>query len=77
MMLTFRPPFSGDNEIEVMEKILQKEPSFDNQGLKNVSEDCIDFVKKLLTKNPEKRPSAFEAYNHPWIKKFTGGNIRE
>jgi len=35
-----------------------------------VSEEAKDLVKKLLTYDPHKRPSGFEAYNHPWIKKM-------
>ena len=28
----------------------------------------VDFVKKLLTIDPDKRPSAAEALDHPWIR---------
>lgn len=27
----------------------------------------IDFVSQLLTVDPDKRPSAAEALNHPWL----------
>ena len=27
----------------------------------------VDFVSKLLTIDPDSRPSAAEALNHPWI----------
>ena len=27
----------------------------------------VDFVSKLLTVDPDSRPSAAEALNHPWI----------
>jgi len=27
----------------------------------------VDFVSKLLTIDPDRRPSATEALNHPWI----------
>ena len=68
MMLAYRPPFSGDNELEVMEKIIKTEPSYKSSGLVNASANCIDFLKRMIIKNPDKRPSAFEAYNHPWIQ---------
>ncbi len=32
-----------------------------------VSKKCKNFIKKLLTKNPEKRYSAEQALNDPWI----------
>jgi serine/threonine protein kinase len=32
-----------------------------------VSDEAIDLLKILLTKNPTKRPSATECLQHPWI----------
>ena len=76
-MLTYRPPFSGDSELEVMEKILKFEPSYQLYSLKNVSAECLDFMKKLLSKNPANRPSAYEAYKHPWIQKYVATRSEE
>jgi serine/threonine protein kinase len=39
-----------------------------------VSAEAKDLVKKLLTMNPSVRPSALDAYNHPWIKKMASGD---
>lgn len=39
-----------------------------------MSEEAKDLVKKLLTYDPNKRPSALEAYNHPFIKKMSSGD---
>ena len=33
-----------------------------------MSDEAKDLVRKLLTYDPNKRMSALEAYNHPWIK---------
>lgn len=30
----------------------------------------LDFVRSLLQWDPQKRPSALEAYAHPWLKEF-------
>ena len=35
---------------------------------KNVSSDAQDLVRKLLDKNPIRRPNASEALNHPWFQ---------
>ena len=35
--------------------------------LKFVSQEARDFVMLLLTKNPNKRPSAIQALGHPWF----------
>jgi serine/threonine protein kinase len=32
----------------------------------SVSEEAKDFVKKLMSKYPRRRPSAAEALAHPW-----------
>jgi serine/threonine protein kinase len=53
-----------------MEKILKTEPNYSFQFFGGVSKDGIDFLKKLLVKNPEKRLSAYEAYLHPWIQRY-------
>jgi serine/threonine protein kinase len=33
------------------------------------SKDFIDFLRQCLVKDPEKRPSATELFEHPFIKK--------
>lgn len=75
MMLCFKPPFSGDSELEVMEKIIKSDPNYQIPAFNNVTRDCLDFLKKLFSKNPEKRLSALEAYNHPWIQKSLSKEI--
>lgn len=34
------------------------------------SSDCKNLITWMLKKNPQERPSADQAFNHPWIKKF-------
>jgi serine/threonine protein kinase len=36
---------------------------------KNISKEGLDLVKKMLTYDPNLRPSAEECLNHSWIKK--------
>lgn len=33
-----------------------------------MSEDCRDFIKRALEKNPLERPTVVELLTHPWIK---------
>jgi calcium-dependent protein kinase len=53
MMLTHRPPFRGDNEVEVMQRILGSEPPL-KEDLKNskYSEPCLKLLQRMLIKNP-------------------------
>ena len=36
----------------------------------DISNEAKDLVGKLLTYDPDKRISAIDALNHPWIKKM-------
>lgn len=43
-----------------------------------LSGEAKEFIKKLLQYDPEKRISAAEALNDPWMKKFqTGGEVQK
>ncbi len=67
IMMARKPPFRGDNEYQIMQRILQSEPAYREDIKINYSSDCMDLLKKMLCKNPEGRISANEAFNHPWI----------
>ena len=40
---------------------------FDEEAFINVSEEGKEFIQRLLTKQKEKRMSAHECLNHPWL----------
>ena len=51
-----------------MEYIIPEETSLENHIGIGVSDiGFIDFVRKLLEINPQNRPSAKEALQHPWL----------
>ena len=54
--------------MSVRNNIISGNISFDPTLWGNVSEEAIEFIKFLLVLDSERRPSAFEAQNHPWIK---------
>jgi len=41
--------------------------TLDEEEWENVSKEAKDLVRKLLEYNPDKRISAAEAIQHPWI----------
>jgi len=64
-------PFSGCNDMETLEQIQYTNVSFnDPVWMEGVSSQGIDFVRSLLNRDPEKRPTAEEALQHPWIQKI-------
>ena len=71
--LTKKYPFIGKSDEETVHYILEGE--YDTRPLMNYSEELQDLIKNLLMKDPNKRPSAIEALNHKWFKKFNGRRL--
>lgn len=44
-----------------------KGPNFNDPVWQSYSEECRDFITKLLQRDPATRLSAAEARTHPWI----------
>lgn len=67
MLISGEPPFYG-SEDEMVEKIINgAEPFLPSRVSSAVSGDCIDFIARLLTRDPLVRMTAREAYEHPWV----------
>ena len=70
IMLSGKVPFPGRNELEIIGNVIKGEFHFNHDAFKTVSDECKDLICHLITKEPERRYSAEEAYNHPWIQKY-------
>ena len=70
IMLTGKPPFDGNNELEIVRNIKLGEYDMVTPELEKVSSHAKDLLQQLLKYDPEKRISAEKAMQHPWIKKF-------
>jgi calcium-dependent protein kinase len=66
-MLCGHPPFCGNEENSIKAKILHSKLTFPSKDFKNVSSEAIEYIKSLLTYNPEERPSAEEALRNSWL----------
>jgi len=71
ILLSGQPPFNGDNDKEIMKKVRQGKFSFDSPQWSQVSDSAKDFIRKLLTYDPSKRPDAEKAMQHPWIAELS------
>lgn len=69
IVLSGIPPFNGASDQEIMKKVKLGKFSFQDAVWGNVSDDAKDFISQLLTKDQDKRPSAEQALQHPWIVK--------
>ena len=67
ILLSGIPPFSGDTEEEIFEKIKKCEYDFSPLPFKNVSKNCKDLIRKLLEPNKHYRIKADEALRHPFF----------
>ncbi|KAG7360442.1 protein kinase [Nitzschia inconspicua] len=62
-------PFSGDTDYDTLQLVARAPLEFPSPEWDDVSEEAIDFLTKLLDRDPDKRPTANEAMQHPWIAK--------
>jgi len=74
LLLCGYPPFYGESLPEVFEQILKGHFEFNAPYWDNISAEAKDFIKKLLMVDPDKRLTAENALQHPWIR--NGGSQR-
>ena len=67
-MLCGHPPFMGNKEDTIKNKILNGKLCFPEKEFKNVSNDVIMYIKQLLEYDPDKRLSAEQALENQWLK---------
>lgn len=79
MLLSGIPPFYGQCDAEILDAVRRGFYVFHERTFKHISEDAKDFIRKCLTKNAERRPTAAELLDHPWFQSLsstagTGGS---
>ncbi|XP_037542764.1 serine/threonine-protein kinase 17B [Nematolebias whitei] len=67
MLVTGESPFAGDDKQETYLNVSQVNVDYSSESFSRVSELSVDFIRKLLVKAPEDRPSAAECLSHPWL----------
>lgn len=69
IMMCGRPPFKGKTNPEIINSVLKGEYNFDYPSFEIASDDVKDFISKCLEMDVDKRMSAADAYDHPWIQR--------
>ncbi len=69
ILLSGKVPFPGDTNKEIIENVTSGDFHFNYEAFNQVSDSAKDLISNLLVKDYEKRYSADEAFEHPWIKK--------
>ena len=70
ILLCGYPPFNGETDTEIMDAVRQGEFDFPDEEWSVVSKEAKELIKRMLTYNPKKRPSALELLSDPWFKKY-------
>jgi calcium-dependent protein kinase len=68
MLLTGSPPFQGETDAEIFNLIKKGKYDTKNESYYKISQQGKDLIKRLLTLDPNKRISSFEALEHKWFK---------
>jgi calcium/calmodulin-dependent protein kinase I len=68
VLLSGRLPFSADNDADLFRLIMKAELVFKSPQFDTVSETAKDLIRKLLVADPNKRLSAKQALQHPFLK---------
>ncbi|XP_043245535.1 calcium/calmodulin-dependent protein kinase type II subunit beta-like isoform X1 [Amphibalanus amphitrite] len=60
-------PFMGDTDCETMANVTIAKYDFDDEAFDDVSDECKDFITKILIKDMSKRLTSAQALTHPWL----------
>lgn len=67
MLLSGKPPYSGNTDKEVLDKVELGNFEFFDKDFIGRTEECKSFLKELLKYDQNKRPTANEALKNKWI----------
>jgi calcium-dependent protein kinase len=70
VLLCGAPPFFGDSDAEVLQRVKKGHYDFDMPAWDAISRDAKDLVQKMLVMDPNKRYSAEQALHHRWVEKL-------
>lgn len=66
------PPFNGHDDAEIIKAVQGGKFSFPKEEWGSVSDECKNIIKRMLTLDPSKRPSAKEILQDSWLQKNSG-----
>jgi calcium-dependent protein kinase len=75
ILLCGYPPFDGQTDQEIKNRIVAGTYSFDGDEWNNISEEAKDLVRFMLVYEPSKRILASDALHHPWIKNHKDSKV--
>ena len=71
LMVSGKLPFNAEDENEIARQVVYDEPNYTRNPIwKSISNECLDFIKKLLEKDQNKRMTIKGVLEHKWIKMY-------
>ncbi|KAL1917868.1 uncharacterized protein VTP21DRAFT_3702 [Calcarisporiella thermophila] len=70
-LLSGMTPFDRENSFDEMHAIVNADYTFEPAYWEGISELAKDFIRSLLTIDPERRLTARQALHHPWLVSMT------
>ena len=67
VLLCGEPPFNGPDDQAILDQVKLGYFSFSNEIWASRTKESKDLIKKMLCMNADKRISASESLQHPWI----------
>jgi len=67
ILLCGYPPFYDDDQATLFETIIRGKYEFHDEYWKHISDPAKDLIRKLLTVDPQKRLTAKQALENPWV----------
>ena len=67
MLLSGSPPFYGKTVEDVYKATSTQDPVFPDKKFRHLSPVCMDFMRRLLVKDPNQRMTTWHALRHPFI----------
>jgi calcium-dependent protein kinase len=67
ILLSGYPPFAGQTDEEIMQKVKVGKFNFAHQNWRLISDSAKQLIKRMLTMNPAVRPSAMDCLQTPWL----------
>ncbi|KAK9074216.1 hypothetical protein SSX86_006813 [Deinandra increscens subsp. villosa] len=68
MLLTGVPPFYGENDKTIFDKVMMAKPDMESLPWPSISKNAKNLVAKMLSEDPKKRPTATDVLNDQWMK---------
>ena len=71
LMVSGKLPFNAEDENEIARQVVYDEPNYTRNPIwKSISNECLDFIQKLLDKDQNKRMTIKGVLEHKWIKMY-------